>query len=1548
MLPSTPARPAAQRANAPRSPTRQRALLPNAPARPAAQCASAPRCQTCQRAPLTSTPACPVAQRASAPRCPVRPAAQCASAPRCPTRQRALLPSAQRALLNPKISSRARAGGAGAGGPRTRRREPLSSQQLCKRAVRWGSPGGGAWCATTRGPHESTPAGSAASRRGGSGGGQQRHQRLSETLSSQLREWAVRWGSPGGGAWGTSAGGGEAPRGVEAASLGALDLASTGAEPEEALHTFTLDSGVVARGATILPCPVAPSGLLTGLHLPSFAKNLVATSVLQDQWVTVTQLGGELVAICMDSRTGEHLATFTRRPGSGLYTLTTELSSGTTVLATPPCHACVACSPVSLCLVYPGPCPRSRGRLHRPASLRRGAAARHSSFPPTTAPLRTLHMDVWGPARVTGQGGERYFLLVSTLAYTRYTTVFPLQSKADVRGILIRWIRAVRLQLYARFQQDLLVPRLHSDRGGEFFSHLLEDFCGAEGIVQSYTLPAFPQQNGIAECRIGLVMEVARTSVFHAAAPRFLWPFAVRYAAGQLNLWPRVSHPETFPTLRWTGEVGDASVFRIWGSLSLVRDLPAGKLSPRTLRCVFLGFPTNAPPWQFYHPGSPRVLSSRNVTFDESVYFYRLHPHRSSPVPLLPLSLVDDPPQVAPLPPPGPAPSAEGGDPTPAATVTPRRSARLAVPPRFQPRPSSPPLQPDDVDSGTGAGGPATIRQEALLPEQLREWAVQWGIPGGGASLLRAGGCRRDTLALTSMSCPSALRLHVVLATAHSSVYRPLALSSTFGRVCRAEWSITRACWLPHDHIGHGARAWRTGSSRDLRWGYGCTGAPLADLPADRLGSVVSFVFQPRPSSPPLQPIAVDSGTGAGGPAMIRQEALLLERLREWAVQWGSPGGGASRLRAGGAGTAGVGGTGTAGAGGSASGGTGVARAGCTGARRQETLSPERLREWAVQWRSPGGGASRARSPRAGGIGGAAAVGTAAGSLGGGAGRAGAAGTGGTGAAGGAGGADSRGASPGGAGARVPGTGGTGAAGGAGGSRGASPGGASAGVPGNEGTRAAGGAGGAGTAGEAGGATRGTAGGNGVSDARRQESLLPLQLRKWAVRRGSPGGGAGGTGSGGAVATRARGCGGATTQPQPSALRRLLSLLPAATEFPVPGTTPLLLFPPTDQSQPQLLPGSPLPAPAPHTEVTASLIARCEPETRASTPERRESETRASVPARVCRVRRPRAPAVQCTHDMTLRPSSVPQRVVVPLPPASSLPHVLDLESDLARAASPTVTRLLATVVTYPSFESAAAFALVTDLVDFAALCRFDYTAGLVFYSSYPPSVGGELALGCDVLEDGQFELECLAAAAPHLASKLLCTEGDPDALDIPTPCTYAEAITGPCSSQWQIAMDAEMASWKSKGTYVDEVPPPGTNIVDVMWIFRVKRPPGSPPAFKARYVAQGFSQHEGVDFFQTFSPTPKMTTLRVLLHVAAHRDSELHSLDFSIAFLQGSLHEAIWLRRQRGFTRSFPEGTQWNLRRPVYGLRQAPREWHDTLRTDLGLVPTLPYLLVS
>ncbi|CAI7793731.1 unnamed protein product [Closterium sp. NIES-53] len=389
---------------------------------------------------------------------------------------------------------------------------------------------------------------------------------------------------------------------------------------------------------------------------------------------------------------------------------------------------------------------------------------------------------------------------------------------------------------------------------------------------------------------------------------------------------------------------------------------------------------------------------------------------------------------------------------------------------------------------------------------------------------------------------------------------------------------------------------------------------------------------------------------------------------------------------------------------------------------------------------------------------------------------------------------------------------------------------------------------------------------------------------------------------------------GVAAQPRPYFVPLLQQVLG---QPPPPCPPPSLGCPPSVQSQSQLPSASPLPGPAPYTGPIGGLTERRERESRPASPESRRASPVRAAPTGCC-VPRQCPPAVLGTHQMALRQSTAPQRVPLPSPPASSLPALADPGSDSFRVASPTVTRLLATVVTDPSFGSAAASALFAELVDFAATCRLDYAAN--------PE-----------------EFECFAAALPHLVSMLVAPEGDPDAPDIPTPRSYAEAMAGPYSSQWQTAMDAEMASWNSTGTYVDEVPPPGANIVSGMWIFRVKRLPGSPPVFKARYVARGFSQREEVDFFQTFSPTPKMTTLWVLLHVAAQRDYELHSLDFSTAFLQSSLYEEIWLRRPPGFTGSFPPGTQWSLRRPVYGLRQAPREWHDTLRTTLAALGFAP-----
>ncbi|CAI7782985.1 unnamed protein product [Closterium sp. NIES-54] len=147
--------------------------------------------------------------------------------------------------------------------------------------------------------------------------------------------------------------------GIAAAALGASESGTLpGIASAEALHTFMLDSGalrcsfrdsttltplpasipirladpsgglVVARSSTVLPCPAVPSSSLSSLHLPSFSTNLVSTAALQDAMVTTTTPGGQRVSICTCTRTGRYLATFIRRPGSSLYILATEPSSG--------------------------------------------------------------------------------------------------------------------------------------------------------------------------------------------------------------------------------------------------------------------------------------------------------------------------------------------------------------------------------------------------------------------------------------------------------------------------------------------------------------------------------------------------------------------------------------------------------------------------------------------------------------------------------------------------------------------------------------------------------------------------------------------------------------------------------------------------------------------------------------------------------------------------------------------------------------------------------------------------------------------------------------------------------------------------------------------------------------------------------------------------------------------------------------------------------------------------------------------------------------------
>ncbi|CAI5961698.1 unnamed protein product [Closterium sp. NIES-64] len=795
------------------------------------------------------------------------------------------------------------------------------------------------------------------------------------------------------------------------APSGAGEFALSGTASASASHTFTLDSGA-------------------------------SRSFFRDRTI-LTPLGRP-VAVSLADPYGECLL---QRPGMASRVLVSGLPRSLPPLPPGPGPTCI-------------PCVEGRQR----------AAPHSSQFPPTEAPLQTLHMDVWGPARVRGQGHERYFLLVVD-DYSRYTTVFPLRSKGDVTEVLIDWIRAARLQLRQSFGSDFPVLCLHSDRGGEFSSGLLRAYCRARGIRHTFTLPDSPQ----------------------------------------------ISRPETSPALLWTGKVGDASTFRVWGSRAFVRDLSADKLSPRAAPCVFLGFPPDAPGWQFYHPTSRRVLSSQDVTFDESVPYYRLFPYRTpSPPPatalpcarlLVTLVLL----RVLSL----------GVLTLGVLSVWVLRLGVLSLRVLLLGVQKLGGAEPRGATTGGAEPG-------GTEPGGATPWGAEpWGAtPGGAEPGVR--GVRELGLLVWRLAVLGLEVLRVLHLGGSHSLHRSCAIGLPGARGVLLELEVLRLLrvlvpWVPEVLVLGVLELSGVWMRLELEL--------LRVLALRLLLSVLEAVLL--------------------GVLLVLLEVLELEVLLALVLPLG---------------------------------------------------------------------------------------------------------------------------------------------------------------------------------------------------------VLVLSLL----------------------------CFGVAVRPRPyfvPLLQQVLGLPPST------GPPPPLECPQPVSSQLQLQPASPLPAPSPYTGPTGGLAERREPASRPTSP---------------------------------VRPARTSGR------------------------------------------------GSLAELVDFAARCRLDYAASLVAESDSvcPPSVGGECALGTDVLEDMQEEFQCLGAASPHLVSVLLTPEGDPDALDIPTPRSYAEAIEGPYSSQW------------------------------------VKRPPGSPPVFKARYVARGFSQRQGVDYFQTFSPTPKMTTLRVLLHIAAHRDYELHSLNFSTAFLQGSLHEEIWLRR--------------------------------------------------
>ena len=195
---------------------------------------------------------------------------------------------------------------------------------------------------------------------------------------------------------------------------------------------------------------------------------------------------------------------------------------------------------------------------------------------------------------------------------------------------------------------------------------------------------------------------------------------------------------------------------------------------------------------------------------------------------------------------------------------------------------------------------------------------------------------------------------------------------------------------------------------------------------------------------------------------------------------------------------------------------------------------------------------------------------------------------------------------------------------------------------------------------------------------------------------------------------------------------------------------------------------------------------------------------------------------------------------------------------------------------------------------------------------------GGEYEFEFDSLYGIEQFLSCDRFSAAHTAFLASVTGGV-------EPRSFAEAMK---DKRWRDAVSFEITALEDSGTWTVEHLPPGKHAIGCKWVFKIKfNADGTIERFKARLVALGNKQVEGIDYFETFAPVVKMTTVRMFLKVACGRGWDLHQMDVHNAFLHGDLDEEVFMKLPPGF-RATEEGMVCRLHKSLYGLKQSPRCW--------------------
>nr|CAD40363.2 OSJNBa0093P23.9 [Oryza sativa Japonica Group] len=233
--------------------------------------------------------------------------------------------------------------------------------------------------------------------------------------------------------------------------------------------------------------------------------------------------------------------------------------------------------------------------------------------------LDYVHSDLWGPARKTSFGGARYIMTIVD-DYSRKVWPYFLKHKYQAFDVFKEWKTMVERQTERK------VKILRTDNGMEFCSKIFKSYCKSEGIVRHYT----PQQNGVAERMNRTIISKARCMLSNAGLPKQFWAAAVSTTCYLINRSPSYAIDKKTPIKVWSGFPANYSDLRVFGCTAYAH-VDNGKLEPRAIKCIFLGYSSGVKGYKLWCPETKKVVISRNVVFHESVM---LHDKPSTNVPV--------------------------------------------------------------------------------------------------------------------------------------------------------------------------------------------------------------------------------------------------------------------------------------------------------------------------------------------------------------------------------------------------------------------------------------------------------------------------------------------------------------------------------------------------------------------------------------------------------------------------------------------------------------------------------------------------------------------------------------------------------------------------------------------------------------------------------------------------------------------------------------------------------------------------------------------------